>query len=493
VQRHQLRLDRPRQPGRRLHPSPVQRLRLGRAAPRAARAPAPPAPPGESPRSPARPAPCASPRASGRQLVDLTAVLAPQPLELVRPLLRQLELTWLEGQLTGEPRRRRRRLLAGHLRRRQLLLDLRQQRRAAAPRRASSSSAASRPAIASSASYSASWAWRANAAQRCPSRSNVTRAAAPPARPAAGPAARSPRSESAGSRPAPPPRPRAAAGRPRPPAPPATLIPARVALRVRLEPRECVEQLEVPRHVRQRVVLVLTADVDQLLADRSSTPCVVRIDCTTERPRPARPTTRSSTSPSSALALPPPARQQRRDPPLRRRVELELRLHPRRLGPLSHQLRAPPGPPQQRQRVDDDRLARPRLAGEHVHPAPQLERHIVEQGQATDVQVTEHGPRVAQPRAGVHAAARVIRTRASARPIRRARSPRSPRLARAPGRRVHAPADTARPAGPPPADQARRAVKHDPRPGTPRLQRRRPARRLPASPPARLDALADRR
>jgi hypothetical protein len=154
-----------------------------------------------------------------------------------------------------------------------------------------------------------------------------------------------------------------------------------------------VEQVEVPRHVRERVVLVLRADVDQLLADALEHALRRQVGLHDRAPAP-----RASDHALEHQRLALAGRhvelvEDRRDAPAGRGVELELALDARRLCALTDQVGAAPGAAQQRQRVDDDRLARAGLAGQHVHAAPELERDVVEEGQSADVQVAEHGPR----------------------------------------------------------------------------------------------------
>jgi hypothetical protein len=60
------------------------------------------------------------------------------------------------------------------------------------------------------------------------------------------------------------------------------------------------------------------------------------------------------------------------------------------LRPGPHHLRARPRPGEERQRVDDDRLARARLTGQDVQPLSEFDRRFGQHGQVADVDLSEH-------------------------------------------------------------------------------------------------------
>ena len=61
-----------------------------------------------------------------------------------------------------------------------------------------------------------------------------------------------------------------------------------------------------------------------------------------------------------------------------------------RLGPGAHHLGAGPRPREQRERIDDDRLAGPGLARKHVEPRPELDGGFGQDGQVADVDLAQH-------------------------------------------------------------------------------------------------------
>jgi hypothetical protein len=83
--------------------------------------------------------------------------------------------------------------------------------------------------------------------------------------------------------------------------------------------------------------------------------------------------------------------------------QLELRLDLRLVATGADQLAAGAAPPQQAQGLDEDALARARLAGDHRQPGAERQLELVDQGEAGDSQQGQHfidcfgrtGPRVA--------------------------------------------------------------------------------------------------
>jgi hypothetical protein len=152
-----------------------------------------------------------------------------------------------------------------------------------------------------------------------------------------------------------------------------------------------VEHLEVPRGVGQEVVLVLRADVDELLAELGEHGLGHQRRLHGRAPAAAS-GDRARDEQSLVLGRGPEAvgAEDRGDAIPRADVGLELGVDLPRLGALADHVAARAGAAEQRERADDDRLARPGLAGEHVESHGELERHVFEQREAADPQVRQH-------------------------------------------------------------------------------------------------------
>ena len=156
-----------------------------------------------------------------------------------------------------------------------------------------------------------------------------------------------------------------------------------------------VEQVEVMTHIGQRVVLMLTADLEQLAADlgQRSERGEVRLDGHAAATRSPKLTLEHQ---ALVLELEPELGQPRRELLADPATHGELRLDARGLVTFADQLGPTSTAAQQRERVDDDRLAGPGLAGQHVHARFEFEGHVVEECEAADAQVVEHDGLVTQ-------------------------------------------------------------------------------------------------
>jgi hypothetical protein len=149
---------------------------------------------------------------------------------------------------------------------------------------------------------------------------------------------------------------------------------------------EGVEQRAMPARVEQAAVVVLAVDLDEVGGERAqglgSDPAVVDEG--------ACPAVGGDGAPQDQ----PLARVEARlgEHRLRRVAprELEVGHHLAPLGAGAHE--PCPAPPAEREgeRVEQDRLARARLAGEHVEPGLEGHVHRLDQGEVADAQAAEH-------------------------------------------------------------------------------------------------------
>ena len=75
-----------------------------------------------------------------------------------------------------------------------------------------------------------------------------------------------------------------------------------------------------------------------------------------------------------------------------RHIEDSLGRHPIRPG--ANHLRRPARSPQKLERVDQQRLPRPRLARQHIQPHPRLDRELLDNREVADLEIRDHDGKV---------------------------------------------------------------------------------------------------
>ncbi len=146
------------------------------------------------------------------------------------------------------------------------------------------------------------------------------------------------------------------------------------------QPPERIQELELTRRIRQRVMLVLGRHVDEPagdareLAGGDEPPVHV---C-------ASAASRANEPPHDELvvAVDPRAFEPRTH--LGRVAEIEERFHLGLARAAAHDIGRRPRPEHQGERLDEDRLPGPGLAGDHVEPSGELELEAVDDGDVAD-------------------------------------------------------------------------------------------------------------
>ncbi|MFO0637298.1 MAG: hypothetical protein U0168_31115 [Nannocystaceae bacterium] len=327
------------------------------------------------------------------QLRDLDAVLAPQPFDRVQAIVGGLELAGLDLELVGEARGRPRGLLAGELRDRELLLDCAQLLRVVA-----ATLGAIEPVRQSARDGVVGVVQRlVGLARELGPSLGVAQQRDAAAQGLVGLGVELDRLELV-DREAQVVEVSLALGR--------TLLqleqralrrdPGGVAAAVLLEHRAelgpRVEPLEVARGVGEEVVLVLAADVDQLLADLGKH-CLGH-EAARDGGAAAAAAGHGAVHQQALVVVErgreAGAREHGRDALAAVRGQFERAVDLGALGALAHELGATAGAAEQRQRTHDDGLASAGLTGEHVEPTDQIERDVFEQREAADAQVQQH-------------------------------------------------------------------------------------------------------
>ena len=144
---------------------------------------------------------------------------------------------------------------------------------------------------------------------------------------------------------------------------------AAIAPRSRLEPTVRVEQVALPALVEEARLLVLAVDLDQGPGRRGE------------------PAGRHRLVVDAGHGA--TGRRHLADADERLRQPVEQRLDPRRLGPVADEPGVGPRPEREAQRVDEEALPGPGLAGDHVEAGRERDPHPLQEGEVDDRELEE--------------------------------------------------------------------------------------------------------